>query len=164
MRFHFAVWLAFSVMTGLTAWGAEAGKPAPSFEARLLNGEDFSTAKAGDVILIHYWATWCAPCRKEMPEIEAYYRRHRGDGLRVVAISMDDPEDIDKVRDVMRAYSFAAAMAADVRAKGYGRIWRIPLTFVVDRKGILRKDGWAGESGLDEASMEQDITPLLQAK
>jgi peroxiredoxin len=99
-----------------------------------------------------------------MPEIEAYYRKHHGEGLKIVAVSMDDPDDIGKVREVMRSFSFPAAMAADVNAKGYGRIWRIPLTFVVDRHGILRKDGWSGPAGLDEASLEREVTPLLTAQ
>jgi thiol-disulfide isomerase/thioredoxin len=155
-------------MTMLAAAGfasaAEEGKPAPLFEAKLLGGEKFSTANPGDVVLIHYWATWCEPCRKEMPDLEAYYRRHRDEGLKIVAVSVDDPDDVGKVREVMRAFSFAAAMAGDVSAKGYGRIWRVPLTFVVDRQGILRKDGWAGAAGLDEASLDKDVTPLLKAQ
>jgi hypothetical protein len=64
----------------------------------------------------------------------------------------------------MKAYSFDAAFGRDASFKGYGRIWRLPLSFVIDRHGILRKDGWSGEAGIDEASLERDITPLLQAQ
>jgi hypothetical protein len=49
-------------------------------------------------------------------------------------------------------------------AKGYGRIWRLPLTFVIDRRGILRKDGWYGDPLLDMATLERTVTPLLRAR
>jgi cytochrome c biogenesis protein CcmG/thiol:disulfide interchange protein DsbE len=162
MRVLNALLLFAATAVAQSVCAAEEGKPAPLFEATLMSGEKFSTADSGDVVMIHYWATWCEPCRKEMPDIEAYYRRHREQGLRIVAVSMDDPDDIGKVRDVMRSYSFPAAMAADVKAKGYGRIWRIPLSFLVDRQGILRKDGWSGPAGLDDTSLEQEVTPLLK--
>jgi hypothetical protein len=99
-----------------------------------------------------------------MPAMEAYFRKHREEGFRIVAVSMDDAEDVAKVREFMKAYSFDAALGGDAEFKDYGRIWRLPLSFIIDRHGILRKDGWFGQAGLDEASLEKDITPLLQAQ
>jgi hypothetical protein len=52
-------------------------------------------------------------------------------------------------------------MAADASMQGYGRIWRLPMTFVIDRQGILRKDQWYGADGLDRAELDKVITPLL---
>jgi hypothetical protein len=74
---------------------------------------------------------------------------------------MDDPEDEAKVRQLMSTFSFLAAMARDANFKGYGRIWRVPLTFVIDRDGILRKDGWYGDAGIDLPMLEKTVTPLL---
>jgi peroxiredoxin len=98
-----------------------------------------------------------------MPALDAYFRRHRDDGLVLLAISMDDPRDEAKVRDFMKAFSFPAALARDADIRGYGRIWRLPLTFVVDRHGILRKDDWYGDPGLDAQLLEKTVTPLLRA-
>jgi hypothetical protein len=62
----------------------------------------------------------------------------------------------------MRAHSFPGALARDASFKSYGRVWRVPLTFVVDRRGILRKNGWYGDVGLDLPLLESTVTPLLQ--
>ncbi len=99
-----------------------------------------------------------------MPALDAYYRRHRSEGLELVAISMDSPKDEAKARELMRAFSFPAAFGRDMSLKGYGRIWRLPLTFVIDRQGVLRKDGWYGDPLLDAATLEQAVTPLLRAR
>ena len=139
------------------------GEPAPPFETRLFDGTAFSLAnQSGNVVVINFWATWCAPCREEMPALDAYYKRHRAEGLEIVAISMDSPKDEAKAREMMKAYSFPAAFVRETNGKGYGRIWRLPLTFVIDRKGILRKDGWYGDPLLDTATLEQTVTPLLR--
>ena len=96
-----------------------------------------------------------------MPALEAYYQKHRAEGLQMIAISMDDPKDEAKVREVIRSFAFAGAMAKDANIKAYGRIWRIPLTFVIDRRGILRKDGWYGDPGIDLPMLDKTVTPLL---
>jgi len=140
-------------------------KPAPALEAPLLDGSHFSLEAAkGKVVIVNFWATWCAPCRAEMPALDAYFRRHRDAGLVVLAVSMDDPGDEAKVREVMKPFAFAAALGPQSDFKGYQRIWRLPLTFVVDRSGTLRKSDWYGDPGLDEATLEKLVTPLLDAR
>lgn len=163
ITFHTALCLLFSG-TAL-AKGPEVGKAAPAFEAKLMDGSQVTNADLrGNVVIVNFWATWCAPCRAEMPALDAYYRKHRDEGVKMLAISMDDVEDANKVRDVMAAFSFPAAMARDANFRGYGRIWRIPLTFVIDRDGILRKDAWYGDAGIDLSSLEKIVTPLLGAR
>ncbi len=99
-----------------------------------------------------------------MPALDAYYRKHRDEGLVVLAVSMDDPKDEAKVRQVMKPFAFDAAYGNKSNIKGYERIWRLPLTFVVDRSGTLRKVDWYGDPGLDDASLEKTVTPLLAAR
>lgn len=142
----------------------EEGKPAPAIDVTLLNGGNFSlSAVRGEVVLITFWASWCGPCRQEMPVLDKYYRHYRGEGLRMVAISVDDPFAEDKVRQFMAPYAMPLAMVHDASISNYGRISRIPATFVIDRKGILRKSNWFGQSGLAEADLERLVTPLLRA-
>ncbi len=138
------------------------GKAAPAMDLKFLDGSRFALAEqSGKVVIINFWATWCTPCRAEMPAIETYYQKHHAEGLQIIAVSMDDPKDEPKVREVMKSFTFPAAMARDANIKGYGRIWRIPLTFVIDRRGILRKDGWYGDPGIDLPLLEKTVTPLL---
>jgi thiol-disulfide isomerase/thioredoxin len=146
------------------AFAATEGKPAPAIHAKLLDGTAFNLADhAGKVVVVNMWATWCVPCREEMPALDAYYRQHRDQGFVLIALSMDDPKDDAKVREVTQSYSFPVGLAHDADMNGYGRIWRLPLTFVVDRKGVLRVDQWYGHPGLDAKLLEQTLTPLLSA-
>jgi thiol-disulfide isomerase/thioredoxin len=161
-----AVLAAVLVLAGSVAQARSVaeGAPAPPVEAKLLDGANLTPVDySGKVLVVNFWATWCGPCRAEMPALEAFYGKHRAEGLQVIAISMDDPKDEAKVREVMRAYTFPAALSRDAKVKGYGRIWRLPLTFVIDRRGVLRKESWYGDPGLDLPLLEKTVTPLLVA-
>ncbi len=150
-----------------TAWckGPEIGKPAPAIHAQTLDGGEFDqSAFAGKVVVVHFWATWCEPCRTEMPALDAFYRAHRSEGLAVIAISLDTHDDLGKVKTVMRAFDFPAALLEHANIKGYGRIWRVPLTFVIDRRGVLRRDGFKATPSLDAAALERDVLPLLRGQ
>jgi thiol-disulfide isomerase/thioredoxin len=164
--FNFLIVIAIWLLWCATPAGAVSeGKPAPPIEAKLLDGRSFTSAEAaGSVLIVNFWATWCVPCRQEMPALEAYYRQHRDEGLKILAISVDDPKDESKVREVMKAFAFPGALGRDANVKGYGRIWRVPLTFVIDRQGVLRKDGWYGDPGIDGPLLEKTVTPLLRAR
>lgn len=74
---------------------------------------------------------------------------------------MDDPHDLADIRKIAQYYSFPIALKADADFKGLGRIWRMPSTFVVDRNGILRKNGQEGTPTVDVDSLEALVTPLL---
>jgi len=154
------------LLLSLMASSAEAldiGKPAPALEAKLLDGTSFSLASTtGKVIIVNFWATYCEPCRAEMPALDAYYRKHRAEGLMLLGISIDDPSDEAKVRKIMGAFSYPAALGQDASFEGYGRVWHIPLTFVIDRRGNTRKDGWYVENGIDLPLLEKIVTPLLK--
>jgi cytochrome c biogenesis protein CcmG/thiol:disulfide interchange protein DsbE len=129
----------------------------------LFDGSRFSLAEnAGKVVVLNFWASWCAPCREEMPALDAYYRRHRGEGLEVIAISMDNPKDEAKAREIMRAFSFPAAFGREMSIKAYGRIAQLPTTLIIDRQGRLLKNRAAGDSLLDMAIIEKTVTPLLR--
>lgn len=161
--FRFALW-ALLLLLQTSAYAIEEGKAAPAFTAKLINAAPFSLAAAKDeVVIINFWATWCPSCRQEMPAFESYYKQHKSQGLRIVAVSLDEAAAEAGVREVMQAYSFDAAFDGDTQHKGYGRIWRLPMTFVIDRKGVLRKDGGVGTIAVDLPWLEKFVTPLLEA-
>jgi cytochrome c biogenesis protein CcmG/thiol:disulfide interchange protein DsbE len=143
----------------------QIGQPAPALSAKLLDGSAFSLAQArGKVVVVSFWACWCSNCRAELTALDAFYKAHRDEDLSIVAINMDDPEDLGKVRAVIKDLSFPIALSADTKAEGYGRIWRLPITFVIDRDGRLRYDGGQGAAkSFDLPALEQTVTPLLAA-
>lgn len=146
-----------------TAAELKEGMPAPAFRAELLDGGTFDSMKQrGDVIVLNFWASWCTHCRTEMPALDAYYRAHRAEGLEMIAISIEDRADLAKVKGVMKDFSFPAALASDAQTEGYGRPWRLPITFVIDRRGVLRFGGLKFAKVLDLATLEKIVTPLLQ--
>ena len=139
------------------------GSPAPALQANLIGGGKFDLATArGKVVVLNFWASWCEPCLEEMPALDAFYREHRGAGLEVLGISLDSPRDFGKVRDAVRKLGFPTALLSDTQASGYGRIWRVPITFVIDRRGVLRFSGWKFADKLDHALLDKFVSPLLR--
>ena len=159
----FMAWLWIAPVGPL--WAAElvVGKPAPQIEARLLDGaESLQTAKLrGKVVIVNFWATWCAPCRAEMPALQAYLDQHQAEGLEVLAISMDEARDLAAVKKIAQQYSFKVALKADSHIAGLGRIWRMPTSFVIDKEGILQKNGHVGDAEITLAELDALVTPLL---
>ena len=158
--------LVFVLLTGLACnfafAGVELGQVAPNIEGTLLNGKSFSLgANKGKVVLINFWASWCEPCREEMPIIEAYLKKHQSQGFEVLAITMDKPADLEQAQKIMQNYSFLSAERKQMNYPGYGRIWRIPTTFIIDKQGILRKNGLTGDPKVDLKVLEETVTPLL---
>jgi len=138
------------------------GQMAPRYEVTALDGRVVgSAALSGKVTLVHFWATWCPPCREEMPALDKFYREHQRDGFEVVAISIEDAADEGKVRDFVRQYAFPVAMKGAAEIDGFGRIWALPLSFLIDRKGVLRKANWTGQEKIDALLLDERVLPLL---
>lgn len=141
------------------------GMPAPAVRALLLDGGAFDSAQQrGKVIVLNFWASWCKPCREEMPVLDAFYRAHRAEGLELIALSIEEPGDLARVRGAMKNFSFPAALASAAHTEGYGRPWRLPVTFVIDRRGVLRFDGSKHAKPMDRATLEKIVTPLLRQR
>lgn len=151
------------LFVSLTCHAIGADQPAPPLTARLIDGHEFSLARhRGEVVVLDFWACWCAPCLDELEALKQLDAKYRGQGLTILAINTDDPEDRAKVEHITQELPFALAMAADVEADGFGRIWRLPMTFVVDRAGVLRLDGGAGpRHSYDLPELEAILQPLL---
>ena len=95
----------------------------------------------GDVVLLNIWATWCAPCRAEMPSIERLHREFGPRGLKIVAVSVDDPGQQKAVRDFARELGLTFEILHDPThdiQKAY-QTTGVPETFVLGRDGVIRK-------------------------
>jgi cytochrome c biogenesis protein CcmG, thiol:disulfide interchange protein DsbE len=150
-----------SAMTG-TNTGARAApemdQPAPALIATALDGETFDLAKLrGKVVLVNFWATWCAPCRREMPILDAFYRRYHGQGLELIGISVDFVRDSAKMRKAAAAVSYPTAMGNDIPVNGFGPPDGVPVTYVVDVEGVVRDKFIATPNKL----LRDVVVPLL---
>jgi len=142
--------------------GIEVGHPAPNIEGSLIDGKPFSLqANKGKVVLVNFWASWCEPCREEMPALEAFLKKNKSKGLEVLAITVDKPADMQQAKQIMQNYTFLFAEKKQMDYSDYGRIWRIPGTFIIDKQGILRKNGMTGDASVDTKLLEEIVTPLL---
>ena len=136
---------------------------APDFSIRTLTGQTVTlNSLRGKVVLLHFWATWCPPCREEFPVLQQFYQQHQQDGLEIIAVSMDNPDDMRKVRAFSNGYTFPIASIDTSKVAAYGRIWRLPLSYVIDRDGILRKADWTGEEPINAKSLETNVLPWLK--
>ena len=157
--------LLISALANNALAAIEVGQPAPNIEGTLIDGKPFSLqANKGKVVLVNFWASWCEPCREEMPAIEAFLKKNKSKGFEVLAITMDKPSDIEQAKQIMRNYSFLFAEKKQMDYSDYGRIWRIPSSFIIDRQGILRKNGMTGDPKVDTKLLEELVTPLLSAQ
>ena len=121
--------------------GIAVGRPAPDFLVRDLEGRTYSlSALRGSVVFINFWASWCQPCKEEMPSLQALYNRFKGDPrFRLVTILYRD--DYEKARALMKTGNFEFPVLLDPGGKSaaaYG-VTGVPETYIVDKKGILRE-------------------------
>jgi len=131
------------------------GFRAPDFQAKRLDDTTRVMHLAdyhGSVVLLNVWATWCVPCREEMPSIERLYRELGPKGLRVVAVSVDDGGAEADIREFVREFGLTFEILHDP----IGRILRtyqmigVPETFLIDRSGVIRKKAFATNWYSDE--------------
>ena len=127
------------IATGPAYAAPEIGEAAPPLVVTALDGTTFDLAKLrGKVVLVNYWATWCAPCRKEMPKLDAFYRRYHGQGLEVIGISIDFPRDYGKARRAAQAVTYPTAVAKAIGDDGFGSPKGVPITWIIDVDGKVR--------------------------
>ena len=120
------------------------GSDAPDFEAVTLDVSPRTKSLddyRGEVVLLNIWATWCLPCREEMPSLQRLHEALGDDGLRIVAVSIDRAADAEKIRDFAREYGLTFEILHDPS----GEIQRnyqttgVPETFVIGREGDIRR-------------------------
>ncbi len=117
----------------------EIGEATPALVLTTTGGQTFDLAKLrGKVVLVNYWATWCAPCREEMPKLNAFYRRYHSRGLEIIGISIDFPRDFAKAEKAAKAVGYPTALSKAVSEDGFGTPKGVPVTWVIDADGKVR--------------------------
>jgi cytochrome c biogenesis protein CcmG/thiol:disulfide interchange protein DsbE len=114
--------------------------PAPDFSIKDLQGNPLSLAAyKGKVLVINFWATWCPPCRREIPDLIAAYKELKGEGLEIIGVSVDEmtePVLLDWTRKM--GINYPVALATPEIIASYEPVDYIPTTIIVDRKGLIR--------------------------
>ena len=134
-------------------------KPAPSFVRNSLAGKpvDLSSYR-GKVVLLNFWATWCAPCQLEMPRFAAWQKQYGPQGLQILGVSMDDePEGVHKLVNKLRI-NYPVVMGDEQIGTQYGGILGLPVTFLIDRQGQVVAR-FQGETNLN--ALEDQMKQLL---
>jgi peroxiredoxin len=140
------------------------GRPAPPLALRTLDGRTIDTRDLhGQVVILTFWATWCGPCHTELPVLSAYAAAHAREGLTVLGFSLDTPDSLADVRKMASSLAFPVGLLGGAYAGGYGRVWRLPVNFTIDRAGMLADNGWDDDSPAWTAErLEHIVTPLLR--
>ncbi|HMF55229.1 MAG TPA: cytochrome c biogenesis protein CcdA [Pyrinomonadaceae bacterium] len=132
---------------------------APDVELLTLDGRTVHLSEMrGQIVLLNFWATWCGPCRAEIPEFNAMQRDHGAQGLKIVGVSSSDtPDDVKKFQDEIKQEYTITLASTDVPTK-FGNGPGLPITIIIDREGRIRQRIIGGTV---RDALEAVIKPLL---
>jgi len=135
------------------------GEPAPDFTLTLIDGSKVSLSDLkGQVVVLNFWATWCGPCRHELPLLDAYYAVDKAAGLRVFAVEDQDEASIPLYK--LKSFLAKLTMPSARRIKGdYASLGAVPTNYVIDRAGIVR---YAKAAAFDLDALNALLVPLLR--
>lgn len=134
------------------------GEIAPEAQLTLVDGTKLDLgAMRGDVVVLNFWATWCVPCRTELPILDTYYQLQKRHGLRVYAVTTEDSVPLYKLKPLFARLKIGSAR----RIKGpYGPIdGGVPTNYIIDRSGKLR---YAKAGALTLEILNEELVPLLR--
>ena len=155
--------LALAVLaTSSLAASDLAGLPAPDFALKSSTGENLRLSEyRGDVVMINFWATWCGPCRQEMPLLDQLYSRYERVGFSLLGVNIDD--DSKRAMDMIKELGVSFPVLFDVR-KEVSQLYNVdamPVTVLVDREGNVRYVHKGYKPGYEDMYLDQ-IRSLLR--
>ena len=156
--------IVFSLV--VAASPALAGEVAPDFTLRDIDGKEVKLASfKGKVVMVNFWATWCGPCKIEMPHLDKMDREFESKGFEVISISTDDARAASKVKPLIKrgGYGFTVLLDKDTTVVAqYNPAKTLPYNALIDRDGRIHKV-YQGYNPGDEVEMRKDVEALLSA-
>mgnify|MGYP005834577397 CR=1 FL=1 len=145
-------------------WDIEGliGKKASDFNLKDVSGRVFNLSSLrGRVVILNFWATWCPPCRAEMPSLNNLYRELRNIGLEVVAVSTD--RSVSPVREYLskNPLDIKVLIDSDNRVSRQYKVFSIPTTFIIDRNGII-VERYLGEEDWTSSEIKKKVLDILR--
>lgn len=155
--------LLLAACAGIAAAAAPAtGSTAPDFTLRTLDGPNMRLQEQrGKVVLVNFWATWCGPCRKEMPHLNRIADKYRASGLVMLGVNVDD--DVRNAADVAAklGVKFPVLLDTDKKVSKLYDLATMPSTLVIDRNGRVRFLHRGYQDGYEEA-YDKQVRELLK--
>ena len=161
-----AAWIAALPASPAPAVAASpvVGQAAPSLLARTFGGEAIDLAALrGKLVVLNIWASWCGPCRSEMPALDALYRDYRDRGVVVIGLSADDRHDRKDAFEAARGVSYPTGMLDEATTNGFGAPQVLPLTYIVAADGTLAAVLTANRGALTAAQLRAAVEARLPA-
>jgi len=155
--------VALSVLAASSLASSDlTGRPAPDFALKSSTGENLRLSEyRGDVVMINFWATWCGPCRQEMPLLDDLYNRYERVGFNLLGVNIDD--DSSRAMDMIRELGVNFPVLFDAR-KEVSRMYEVdamPVTVIVDREGTVRYVHQGYKPGYEQKYLDQ-VRALLR--
>ncbi len=137
--------------------GPKVGEMAPDFDLTLIDGSHIRLNDLrGQVVVLNFWATWCAPCKAELPLLDQYYRIQGKHGLKVFAVATEDSLPLHQLKPLFAALAISSAK----RIKGpYATLGAVPTNYILDRAGRVR---YAKAAAFDIDDLNGLLVPLLR--
>ena len=160
---HILLGFVLSVLatTGLASSGL-TGQSAPDFALKSSSGENLRLSEyRGDVVMVNFWATWCGPCRQEMPLLDELYTRYQRVGFSLLGVNIDD--NSSKAMNMVAELGVSFPVLFDVR-KEVSKLYEVdamPVTVLIDREGTVRYVHQGYKPGYEDKYLEQ-IRSLLR--
>jgi len=153
---------SLALLLPLSASAVEEGRPAPDFTLKSLAGKNLKLSEmTGNVVLINFWASWCGPCREEMPLLNALHNKYAPLGFSVLGVNVE--ENVDAARGFMKDFpvDFPVLLDNANQVSEQYKVIAMPTTVVVDRDGNIRYLHQGYKSG-DEAKYREMVKTLVR--
>ena len=156
----FLIGLSIAGCTAPASSQGDARQAAPDFSVNSLDGQMLKpSSMKGKVVLLDFWATWCPPCREEIPHFKELYTQYKDKGVQIIGLALDeDGEASVRPFAQQNQINYPLAIATQEIVSSFGGIRGIPTTYILDKQGNIAKK-WVGYQ--DKAVFEKEIQTLL---
>lgn len=156
-----AALLSVLAASGIASSGL-AGQKAPDFVLKSATGENLRLREyRGDVVMINFWATWCGPCRQEMPLLDELYGRYRRVGFRLLGVNIDDDSRRAMAMADELGVTFPVLFDEDKQVSKLYQVEAMPMTLLLDREGTVRHVHHGYKPGYEQKYLNE-IRALLR--